>query len=113
MKVPLSWIREFVDVKATAEEIGNLMSVRGLALDGLEAHGDDVVMDFDVTANRPDCMSVIGIAREIATAFNLPLGRAVNAADLKANGKVAITIEEPELCGRYVGATATVTVGPS
>ena len=30
-------------------------------------------MDFDVTANRPDCMSVIGIAREIATAYNLPL----------------------------------------
>ena len=63
MKVPLSWIREFVDVKATAEEIGTLMGVRGLALEGLETHGDDVVMDFDVTANRPDCMSVIGIAR--------------------------------------------------
>ena len=73
MKVPLSWIREFVDVKASAEEIGTLMSVRGLALEGLEAHGDDVVMDFDVTANRPDCMSVIGIAREIATAYKLPL----------------------------------------
>ncbi len=73
MKVPLSWIREFVDVKASAEEIGTLMGVRGLALEGLEPHGDDVVMDFDVTANRPDCMSVIGIAREIATAYNLPL----------------------------------------
>ena len=73
MKVPLSWIREFVDVTASAEEIGTLMGVRGLALEGLEAHGDDVVMDFDVTANRPDCMSVIGIAREIATAYNLPL----------------------------------------
>ena len=36
MKVPLSWIREFVDVKATAEEIGTLMGVRGLALEGLE-----------------------------------------------------------------------------
>ncbi len=36
MKVPLSWIREFVDVKAPAEEIGKLMGVRGLALEGLE-----------------------------------------------------------------------------
>ena len=35
MKVPLSWIREFVDVKASAEEIGTLMGVRGLALEGL------------------------------------------------------------------------------
>lgn len=67
MKVLLSWIREFVDVPEPAEDIGKLLSVRGLALEGLESHGDDVVMDFDVTANRPDCLSIIGIAREIAT----------------------------------------------
>ena len=72
MKVLLSWIREFVDVPESAEEIGKLMSVRGLALEGLEPHGDDVVMDFDVTANRPDCLSMIGIAREIATAYQRP-----------------------------------------
>lgn len=114
MKVPLSWIREFVPVTASAEEIGKLMSVRGLALEGLEAHGDDVVMDFDVTANRPDCMSVIGIAREIATAFTLPLNEAaVSSHALPTNGKVPVSIEAPELCGRYVGATATVTLGPS
>lgn len=118
MKVPLSWIREFVDVQASAEEIGTLMGVRGLALEGLEVHGDDVVMDFDVTANRPDCMSVIGIAREIATAYQLPLrsvGQQANeptgqqASQVKAN----VTIEDPELCGRYVAAIADVTVGPS
>ena len=55
------------------------MGVRGLALEGLEAQGDDVVMDFDVTANRPDCLSVIGIAREIATAYQLPLQSAGRA----------------------------------
>ncbi|HUQ86366.1 MAG TPA: phenylalanine--tRNA ligase subunit beta [Vicinamibacterales bacterium] len=112
MKVPLSWIREFVDVKASSEQIGTLMGVRGLALEGLEQHGDDVVMDFDVTANRPDCMSVIGIAREIATAYNLPLG-GTKVPPLRTNGAVPITIEEPELCTRYVGAVADVTVGPS
>ena len=45
MKVLLSWIREFVDVPESAEEIGRLLSVRGLALEGLEPLGDDVVMD--------------------------------------------------------------------
>ena len=63
MKVLLSWIREFVDVKESAEEIGKLMSVRGLPLEGLERHGDDVVMDFEVTANRPDCLSMIAASR--------------------------------------------------
>jgi len=124
MKVPLSWIREFVDVKATAEEIGTLMGVRGLALEGLDAHGDDVVMDFDVTANRPDCMSVIGIAREIATAYNLTLrsdgrsdersdGRSGERSDNRSDERPDVTIVEPALCGRYVAALADVSVGAS
>jgi phenylalanyl-tRNA synthetase beta chain len=116
MKVPLSWLREFVDVTASAEEIGTLMGVRGLPLEGLETHGDDVVLDFDVTANRPDCMSVLGIAREIAAAYQLPLlaGRQANRpTGQQDSGGVAISIADPELCGRYVGAVADVTVGPS
>ncbi len=117
MKVLLSWIREFVDVPESAEDIGKLMSVRGLALEGLESHGDDVVMDFDVTANRPDCLSMIGIAREIATAYQRPLkvpeGRDFSPASSRADAGIAISIESADLCGRYVGAIADVTVGPS
>ena len=134
MKVPLSWVREFVDVKATAEEIGTLMGVRGLPLEGLTPHGDDLVMDFEVHANRPDLLSVIGIAREIATAYKLPLRSegdgfshrppatavpatakavALRTSEWNPDQSIPITIEEPDLCGRYVGATAEVTVGPS
>ncbi|MDP3720638.1 MAG: phenylalanine--tRNA ligase subunit beta [Acidobacteriota bacterium] len=125
MKVLLSWIREFVDVPESAEDIGTLMSVRGLALEGLDPHGDDVVMDFDVTANRPDCLSMIGIAREIATAYNRPLrsegdgfsrrhpAGAETPALRTSTDAIPVTIEAPDLCGRYVGAIADVTVGPS
>ena len=116
MKVPLSWIREFVDVKAPAEEIGALMGLRGLPLESLEGHGDDVVMDFEVTANRPDCMSVAGIAREIATAYNVPLrsdNRSEERSDERSNERLHVTIADPDLCGRYVAAVADVTVGAS
>jgi len=131
MKVLLSWIREFVDVPESAEEIGKVLSVRGLALEGLETvpgnpqglpPQDDVVMDFDVTANRPDCLSMIGIAREIATAYQRPLrlqgdgerSATAKAVALQTSGDaVPVTIEDPDLCPRYVGAIADVTVGPS
>ena len=114
MKVPLSWIREFVDVEGTAEEIGAQMGLRGLPLENLETHGDDVVLDFEVTANRPDCMSVIGIAREIATAYQLPLhGPTAPPRSITLPTQVSIVIEDPDLCGRYVGAVADVTIGPS
>lgn len=113
MKIPLSWIREFVDVTESAEEIGELMGVRGLPLEALDRHGDDVVMDFDVTANRPDCLSVIGIAREVATAYNLPLKAPVKPEPAAGRTTISIEILEPELCLRYVGGVADVTVAAS
>lgn len=155
MKVLLSWIREFVDIEESAEEIGRTLSLRGLALEGLEARpigstppwgrasSDDALLDFDVTANRPDCMSVAGIAREIAVVYGLPLrvrsaGASASAdasADRRSLGEgwsapatpappdagtevpelpeLPISISAPDLCTRYVGAVADVEVGPS
>ena len=122
MKVLLSWIREFVDVPGTAEEIGARMSVRGLALEGIELHGDDAVLDFDVAANRPDCLSIRGIAREIATAYRLPLkeigarpaSTTVHARPAEpGNDTIPVTIDDPNLCARYVAAIAEVTIAPS
>ena len=81
MKVPLSWLRDFVDVSARPEDIAATMSVRGFAVEGLERLADgDAVIDFEVTGNRPDCMSVSGIAREVATAFGLKVRRPVVSA---------------------------------
>jgi phenylalanyl-tRNA synthetase beta chain len=134
MKVLLSWLRDFVDVPANADEIAAKMSVRGFAVEGIEQLADrDAVVDFEVTGNRPDCMSVSGIAREVATAFGLQVrrpavstslrraagqgesGPALHLASLKTveQGDIDIVIESPELCPRYAGAVADVTIGPS
>jgi phenylalanyl-tRNA synthetase beta chain len=129
MKVLLSWMREHVDVPGTAAAIGERMSLRGLALEGLEPLDDDAVLDFDVTANRPDCLSIRGIAREIATVYDLPLkeiGRhaqphrapasafAKAAADKSARAsELPVSIADQDLCSRYVAAVADVQVGPS
>lgn len=133
MKVLLSWIRDYVDVSGTPEAIGERMSMRGLALEGVErvAHralppwstpaDGDAVLDFDVTANRPDCLSVMGIAREMATAFDLgPLRPPPGAADSAEPRRVAeteatiqVAIDDPDLCGRYAAAVADVTTGAS
>jgi phenylalanyl-tRNA synthetase beta chain len=140
MKVPLSWLREFVDVPGTAEQIAATMSVRGFAVEGIEsllefteavtadstvartpATSADTVIDFEVTANRPDCLSVAGMAREIATAYGLQVrrpvvgGSSLALTSLKAveQSDIDIAIESKELCPRYAGAVADVKVGPS
>ena len=123
MKVLLSWLREFVDVREDANEIARVMSLRGFAVEGLERIGtDDTVIDFEVTGNRPDCMSVLGMAREIATAFQLPLKVGQDhsgpgpAGDRDATGGgagIKISLENPDLCPYYAGGVLDVTVGPS
>ena len=132
MKVLLSWLREFVDVREDADEIARVMSLRGFAVEGLEHVPDlsagarrakaDTVIDFEVTGNRPDCMSVVGMAREIATAFQLPLKSGLDhsgpgsAGGRDATGggpAISITLENPDLCPYYAGGMLDVTVGPS
>jgi phenylalanyl-tRNA synthetase beta chain len=81
MKVLVSWLREFVDVPGSPEELARAMSVRGFAVEGIEKIGqDDAVLDFEITANRPDCMSVVGMARESATAHGLDVKPGPRAA---------------------------------
>ena len=131
MKILISWLKDFVDVPGTPQEIARTMSVRGFAVEGIEpidvsaeasAKADgDAVLDFEITANRPDCMSVMGMAREVATAYGLQARRPVVGADTLAlsslktveTSDIDIVIERPELCARYAGAVADVTVGPS
>ena len=75
MRLLVSWLRDFVDVHAPRPR----RSPRSSALRGFEVasieplDGGDAVIDFEVTANRPDCLSVLGLAREVATAYDLPL----------------------------------------
>ncbi len=66
---------------------------------------DDYVFDISITANRPDCQSVLGIAREVA-AF---LGKELKAPDMTytcddtVNPAISITVEDKDLCPRYLG----------
>ena len=126
MKVLLSWLREFVEVRESADEIARVMSLRGFAVEGVELFGiGDWVIDFEVTGNRPDCMSVAGMAREIATAFQLPLKAGSAGQDSRGPGSagdgnasaggpgIRITLENPDLCPYYAGGIVDVSVAPS
>ena len=78
---------------------------------------DTCVLDVSITPNRADCLSVLGIARETAMAFDLPLtlpAVAYPEAGDDAAGQVAIAIEDPDQCPVYRAKLLSgVTVGPS
>src|SRR6266853_10079 len=102
MRLVLSWLRDFVDVKASPGEIAETLALRGFEVASVEALPDgDAVIDFEVTANRPDCLSVIGLAREVATAFQLPFAPTdvTNGASapIGDNQRLKVTIEDEQL----------------
>ncbi|MBQ3132686.1 MAG: phenylalanine--tRNA ligase subunit beta [Clostridia bacterium] len=77
---------------------------------------DDVIFDISVTANRPDCQSVLGIAREVAAVLRKPLK--MPATDYKTSDYVhptlAVEVADMDLCPRYLGHyVRNITAGPS
>ena len=91
---------------------------RELGTDIREAIGlNDTVTEFEITSNRADCLSVIGLAREAAATFGKKL--CVKKPEVKpghgdVNDLLTVRIDEPEKCYRYVGAVIeNVRVKPS
>jgi phenylalanyl-tRNA synthetase beta chain len=115
MRVPFEWLKEFIDITATPEETAETLTMIGLEIEGAEEIEGDVVFEVNVTPNRPDCLSILGIARELSAALRLPLTVPSHAVEGEqpASG-FSIEIADPELCGRYAGRLIKgVSIGDS
>ncbi len=103
MRVPLEWLKEFVDFSVSPEELAHRLTMAGLEVEGREKVQDDIVFEVNVTPNRPDCLSILGIAREVSALMNIPLKfPEFGIADGEPCG-VNIEISDKELCHRYAG----------
>lgn len=66
MKVTYNWLKDFVEIKVSAPVLADRLTMAGLEVTSLQEKEGDFVFEIEVTSNRPDCLSVIGIAREVA-----------------------------------------------
>ncbi|MGQ0541973.1 MAG: phenylalanine--tRNA ligase subunit beta, partial [Blastocatellia bacterium] len=109
MNISYNWLKELIDIGLSAEETAAALTRVGLAVEGVHPHGDDFVLDIDLTSNRPDCLSHLGIAREIGviTGGQVMLEQRRNenrVADAPFPSLLApeiVRIEAPELCHRF------------
>ncbi|HAL44892.1 MAG: phenylalanine--tRNA ligase subunit beta [Planctomycetes bacterium GWF2_42_9] len=104
MKTSLNWLKEYVSITESPQELAALLSGIGFNIESVEIPADDAVIDVEVTSNRGDCLSHIGVAREIAAAT----GRELNLPKVKfepvkkdINSMVSVEIADAKLCGRY------------
>ena len=117
MRVPLEWLKEFVPLRLKAEELAHRLTMAGLEVEAVERAGGDAILEIALTPNRADCLSIRGVAREVAALtgakLRLPVARAP-----KGEGRIAtlarIRVKAAKRCPRYCARVIRgVKVGPS
>ena len=117
MKVSLDWLKEFLKITLSAEELAEVMTLAGLEVEGIEKVDEDVIFDLSLTPNLGHCMSVVGIAREVAALLKLSVN--IPSLELKEEGPaieqlVSVEMKDAKNCPRYsCRVVEGIKVGPS
>ncbi len=117
MKVVYNWLKEFVAVTASPQDLASRLALSGTNIGGIENGAHGALMEAEVSSNRPDCLGHLGIAREVGAIYKLPL-KSVSPKPAESAAKVsdAVTVEiqSPELCGRFTARVIrNVKIQPS
>ena len=118
MKIVYNWLKDFVEVTATPDELASRLALSGTNIGGIETGTHGAVIDAEVSSNRPDCLGHYGIAREVSAVYKLPLKsvspKPQENKTAKASDAARVEIQSPELCGRFtVRVIRGVKIQPS
>jgi phenylalanyl-tRNA synthetase beta chain len=105
MKIVYDWLKDFVEVRATPDELASRLALSGTNIGGIEKGPHGAVIDAEVSSNRPDCLGHYGIAREVSAVYSVPL-KAIShkpqeSSAARASDAVRVEIHAPDLCGRF------------
>lgn len=121
MNISYNWLKDLIDIYLPAEELAEQLTRVGLAVEGVHPHGEDLVLDLDLTSNRPDGLSHLGVAREIATITGAKLKKHAETEPDEAEIPLppvlafdVVSIQDPGLCHRFTARIIkNVKVRPS
>ena len=111
MQFSRNWLKDFIDLNISAEDICSQLTMAGVEVDGYDSFhskitGKDSIIKLDITPNRGDCFSVFGIARELAVINNIKLKNPKIKA-IKSSFKEDLKIQVCQEAPRYVGRSIT------
>jgi len=103
VRLPLSWLRDWIDLHWEAEELARRLTASGFEVEGFETVGNEAVLELKTYANRGDSMSVLGVAREVAALTGNALkSPAVPAIKPVSDAGPVPLVEVPEACPRFL-----------
>ena len=109
MKIVHQWLAELVDVPADVDAVASAIALRGFEVASVERG----VIDFEITANRPDCLNHVGIAREASVIWKKPVRPLTLAPAVESGETIDVDLQDPELCPRYCAQVFEVRIGSS
>ena len=110
MKFTFNWLKEFVEISLAPQELAKTLTMAGLEVESLTALREsengqqDWLFEVGVTPNRGDCLGLAGIAREVAALTGAGLKTLLLSAaakDRNVQKRIAISIDDSQLCARY------------
>ncbi|MBI3601790.1 MAG: phenylalanine--tRNA ligase subunit beta [Candidatus Omnitrophica bacterium] len=116
MKLSLNWLKDYIDPKLSTEKLMDRLVMAGWDVESRQTLGSDTVLEVEITPNRPDCLSVLGLAREIGAIT----GKKIKYPKIKnykpTSNTIPINIEDKKDCSRHIGTLireATVADSPA
>lgn len=103
MKISLNWLKKYISFNLSPEELSHKLTMAGLEVEKMFSIKGDTVFELEITPNRPDCLSVIGIAREISAILNKSLQYPKINKSVFPKKKCGIQILDKKGCPRYIG----------
>ena len=101
MKILKSHLEEKLGRKKSVDKLSNQLTMLGLEVDSIAKLKSDFCIDIDLTPNRGDCFSALGVAREIAAADQTSLKKENYSVKKHGNSKTKVLVEAKEACPKY------------
>ncbi|MCR4336786.1 MAG: phenylalanine--tRNA ligase subunit beta [Candidatus Omnitrophica bacterium] len=114
MKLPYLWLKDYVPLNVSIEKLAHRLTMAGLEVEKIEEVDGEAVLELEITPNRPDCLNMVGLAREVSAIFNKDLKFPKAGLTRWPSQKVDVKVEDPQGCPRYIATLIrNVNIAPA
>ena len=117
MNISYNWLKDLIETNLSPREMADKLTRVGLAVEGIHEFADDFVFDIDLTSNRPDCLSHLGVARELAAISKSEMQSSkpkIEEQKTDIENRDLAAIQDSDLCSRFTARIVrNVKIAPS
>ncbi len=100
--IPYSWLKDYLDLKIAPQKAADLLSLHSFSVEKIIKQKNDFVFEIEITPNRGDALSILGIARELKAILGLKLKEPkIKPLKEKNQDKLEIEIKNKKIVPRF------------